>query len=477
MDKPTAIRDRDTEWKELSRVWRSPAPELVFVLGRRRVGKSFLLSRFARAVNGIYYQATKRTENEQLIRLSAVIGEHFRDPALRRGVPFPDWESLFRYVTERAEGEPFLLVLDEFPYLSSAAPALPSILQSLWDHDWPDTRLKVVLSGSHITAMRQMEHADQPLYGRRTSRIGIEPFDYVHTAEFVPAYTVHDRLRAYGIFGGVPGHLALLDPSEPLDANVARQVLNPSGRLLDEAQHMLDAFLSDAQVHYSVIEAIAGGERTWNGITRRVGRDGGSLSRAVQWLMEMGIIERVVPVTETEPRKSKRALYRITDPYVAFWHRFVSPMISAGMIALTPGERLWKKHVAPRLDDYMGSVFESVCRTFVRRGERLPFQPVRVGEWWDASSQNEIDVVALGADGEVLVGECKWGDVRSADLNKLRARADLLLRDLGGGPYTVHIALFSRGTVAPEIEREVRAGRVLHFPAEALYGEPVERAP
>ncbi|HEX8395585.1 MAG TPA: ATP-binding protein [Longimicrobium sp.] len=472
MEKPRAVRDRGKEWAELARVWKRPAPDLVFVLGRRRVGKSFLLARFAKAVNGIYYQATRRTEHEQLARLSSLIGEHFKDPALRHGGPFPDWEGLFRYVAERAGGEPLVLILDEFPYLSSAAPALPSIIQALWDHEWPETRIKLVLSGSHITAMKQLEAADQPLYGRRTARIDIEPFDFVHAAEFVPGYEPRDRLRAFGIFGGVPGHLALLDPEQPLAENVAQQMLGPSGRLLDEAQHMLDAFLSDAQVHYSVIEAIAGGERTWNGITKRVGRDGGSMSRTMQWLLDMRIVARVVPITETNAAKSKRALYRITDPYVGFWHRFVSPMISAGMVGLAPAERLWADRIEPRLDDYMGGIFESVCRTFVRRGQGLTFAPLRVGEWWDGTSQNEIDVVALGPEGQVLVGECKWGGVRLSDLARLRARANLLLADLGEGPHQVHFALFSGGDVSPEMAREVESGSVLHFSAQDLYAAP-----
>ncbi len=470
MKKPAAVRNREAEWEDLVRIWQTASPELVFILGRRRVGKSFLLARFARAAGGLYYQATRRTESEQLARLSSLVGEHFDDPALRHGGPFPDWESLFGYVAERAGNEPFLMVLDEFPYLSAAAPALPSILQSLWDHEWTEARLKLVLCGSHISAMKRLEDADQPLYGRRTARIDIEPFDPIHSAEFVPDYSIPDQLRAYGIFGGVPGHLALLDSREPLGENVARQMLRPAGRLLDEAQHMLDAFLADAQVHYSVIEAIAGGERTWNGITKRVGRSGGSLSRAMKWLIEMRLVQRVVPITEANPRTSKRALYRITDPYVAFWHRFVSPMTSAGMVGLAPGEQLWAEQILPRLDDYMGSVFESVCRDFVRRGKGLPFQPLRVGEWWDARSNHQIDVVALGADAQILVGECKWGNVRRSDLTRLRARAELLVQELKGRAHQVDSAIFSGGGVAPAVLREVEDGRVLHFPADALYG-------
>lgn len=145
-------------------------------------------------------------------------------------------------------------------------------------------------------------------------------------------------------------------------------------------------------------------------------------------------------------------------------------MISVGMIGPGPGERLWTEQVEPLLDDYMGGVFESVCRDFVRRGGGLPFQPIRVGEWWDAGSQNEIDVVALGAAKQLLAGECKWSNVGSSDLAKLRARTNLLLQTLEGGPHQVHLAIFSGGTIAPETE-EVQAGRVLRFPAESLYSE------
>jgi AAA+ ATPase superfamily predicted ATPase len=230
----------------------------------------------------------------------------------------------------------------------------------------------------------------------------------------------------------------------------------------------LDAFLSDAQVHYSIIEAIARGERTWQGVTKRVGRDGGSLSRAVHWLIGMRLLDRVVPITETNPDRSKRAIYRITDPYLAFWHRFVSPMLSAGMIGLTPPEELWEHRVAPRFDDHMGAVFEDACRSFVRRGRGLPFAPVRVGEWWDARSENEVDIVAVGAAGELLLAESKWGVPREADLARLEARADLLVRELSGVRW-VYFALFSGRGLHPDLVASVKAGRVLHFSLESLY--------
>ena len=466
--KPADVFDRDLDWSTLATLWGKRRPDLVFAVGRRRVGQSFLLSRFAREVGGIYYQATRRTEAEQLGSLSRVIGEHFGDAALRHGVVFPSWEDLFGYLTTRADGDPFLLVLEEFPYLAAAAPALPSIIQSLWDHQWSRTRMKLVLSGSYITAMNRLEEMDQPLYGRRTGKLMIKPFSFADAARFMPAYGVRDQLVGYGLFGHLPGHLALLEPDRPLRENVAEAMLTPTGRLVDEAEHMLDAFTGEAHVHYSIIEAIAAGEQTWSGITKRVGRSGGSLLRPLQWLEEMQVIARVVPATENTPRKSKRAIYRIVDPYVAFWHRSVARLVNSGSLGLVPPERLWDDVVAPDLDDYMGPVFEEVCRDFVRQTDRLPFSPLRVGEWWDATSQNQVDVVAVGARGELLVGECKWGRVTAAHLATLRGRAQMVAAELGK-VQRVHAALFTaRGEADDEVMREAAAGTVLLFTAEDL---------
>ena len=467
LGKGSEIIDREPEWARLKKAWESGRSELIFVLGRRRVGKSYLLARFARAADGIYYQATERTEAEQLASLTRIVAERFSDPALRQ-VDLPSWEALFSYLTERAGEEPFLLILDEFPYLESAAPALPSILQSWWDQQWQGVSAKVVLSGSHITAMRRMEAEDQPLYGRRTARLLINPFSYLDTGAFLPGYTARERLLAYGIFGGLGGHLGLLDPARTVGANVEAQILDSSGRLVDEAQHMLDAFLGEAEVHYSIVQAIANGDQTWSGITSRVGKQSGSLSRPARWLIDMQVIARVVPITEKQPDKSKRALYRITDPYVAFWHRFISALVSTGAIGLVEPKRLWQQ-IAPKLDDYMGPVFEEACRAFCWRPGSLPFEVIRVGEWWDSDSQNQIDVVALGGAGEVLFGECKWGTPDLSDLARLRQRAERLQPDLPN-VRQVQLALFCGAPLDdPQLLAMIEQENVLIFTLEDLF--------
>lgn len=467
--KPVEVYDRDTEWRALQALWQRPRPQLAFVLGRRRVGKSFVLSRFARAVGGIYYQATRRTESEQLGHLTRIIGEHFDDAALRQGVSFPSWERLLAYVAERAGDQPLLLVLDEFPYLAEAAPALPSILQRAWDHEWASSRLKVVLSGSFVTAMRALEAADQPLYGRRTAKLVFGPFSFADAAGFMPGLSAQEGLLVYALFGNLPGHLAVFDPERSVADNAADALLSPSGPLVDDAQHMLDGFLADGRTHYSILEAIASGDRTWSGITRRVGQRGGSLLRPLRWLEEMGLVRRVVPITAAAPQRSKRALYRIADPYLTFWHRTIAPLLHSGSVGLVEPGRLWEEVVSQQLTEHLGPVLEEACRQLASRGTQLPFAPLQVGEWWSPDAREQLDLVALGARGELLVGECKWGAVGRSDLVTLRRRAALVAGELSGA-RSVHLALFSALDRADETVRAAAtAGEVLYFTGGDLW--------
>lgn len=467
--KPTDLLDRENQWQGMERVWGRKRPELVFVVGRRRIGKSFFLARFANAVGGIYYQATRRTESEQRASLSRRFGEFFGDAALSGGAVLPSWEALFEYLTKRLDDQPFLLVLDEFPYLTSAVSSLTSIIQKFWDHDWQDTRIRLVLCGSYISAMKQLEQVDQPLYGRRTARFSFEPFACRNAARFVEQWSPRDKLLLYGMVGNLPGHLALVDPDLSLAENIAELMLEAGGRLVDEAQHMLDAFVPDAAVHYSIIEAIATGERTWSGITSRVGKSGGALSRPLRWLEEMQIIERVVPITEKKPKRSKRAVYRIIDPYLSFWHTLLAPLVRAGSIGLAQSDDLWREHIEPKLDDHMGTRFEQICREHVSSGRDIPFRPMRVGGWWDAHGQDEVDVVAIGPDDALLVGECKWGAVSGRHLQKLRERARRVAGELDS-VGEVHLALFSgRGEADDAVEAAAADGEVIMVGPDELF--------
>lgn len=470
LERPLFHRER--ELAELDRAWGSGRPELLLALGRRRAGKSFLLTRYLRSRKGFYYQATRSTSREQLRSLSEAVGGEYPESGLSYSAGLRSWDTFFEFVIKKAGQRPFLLVLDETSYLLEVVRGFGTILQKQWDHGLQGTQIKLVLSGSYISAMNRLTAADQPLYGRRTGKLHFAPFNYAHAAAFVPQYSPRDRLSAYGIFGGLPGQLALIDPRRSLADNVADHLLSPSGRLSDEGAHLFDAFLRDAGVHYSIVRAIAHGEHRWSKITSRVGKESASLSRPLEWLQGMEVVTRVIPVTDTPPGHPKRVAYRLADPYMAFWHRFVAALRATGAVDALPPRELWARHVEPHLPEYMGPVFENACRTFVSLGKhpRLPFLPDRVGEWWTDDGQDQIDVVALGPGGQVLLGECKWGQPSHQDLATLEHRRDRALSELSGTSHIV-LAIFTGADVLKDhvlLSRMKETGALL-FTLEDLY--------
>ncbi len=470
------VYNRIRELAELDRAWRSDRPELLIAAGRRRAGKSYLLSHFLQDRPGFYYQATRSTGREQLRTLGHIAAQRFPAAGLEFTNGFTDWDSVFRFLVRQADGKPFLLILDEVPYLLDAVRGFGSQLQRFWDHELRGTLIKVVLSGSYVSGMRRLTDIDQPLHGRKTGTLAFAPFSYRDAARFVPEWSSKDKLVAYAVFGGLPGQLALLNPSQSVAENVAQHLLNPAGRLSDEAEHLFDAFLKEAGVHYSIVRAIASGEHKWSKITNRVGKDSASLSRPLDWLQSMDVVARIIPVTDTPPGNPKKTLYRLTDPYLQFWHHFVAMIRASGADDLMEPKVLWERFVAPRLSDYMGSVFESVCRTFVGHSQHpmLPFRPVRVGEWWSDDSTDQVDLIAVGAEGEVLIGECKWGAFGVDDLATLERRRDLVVQKLSG-VNRVFLAAFSGQPITDAtVAIRVTRGALLHFSHDDLYdGENV----
>lgn len=148
--------------------------------------------------------------------------------------------------------------------------------------------------------------------------------------------------------------------------------------------------------------------------------------------------------------------------------------MATGEAALLDPEQLWAGRIAPSLNDYMGAPFEEICRSWIRRTSRIPFRPSRVGSWWDTDSRNEIDVAALGSEGDLLLGECKWGLVDDAALATLRTREALIRSELPKSFVVrrVHHVVFSgSGRWSAGVAREIEKGTLVGFTPDDLIGE------
>jgi AAA+ ATPase superfamily predicted ATPase len=422
--------NRSTELRRLREWWgESPNGRLALVWGRRRVGKTALLSAFAEGRRTVFHTGAGRPAGDELGVLSrtvqTVAAGGVRDFAAR---PFVDWDDALESLAMLAAQEPLLLVLDEFPELLRVSPELPGILRAFWDRARDRTQLRILLCGSAVRTMRAIQEERAPLYGRIDLSLPLHPFAPHESAAMLRELSPADRALVWGILGGIPLYLTWWDQERSVRQNLARLVCIPGGQLLDEGRLVLATEGGGGDLGRLVLRAIAAG-RTKHGEIEQAVR--AEPARTLERLIELRLVERVVPVTEVGSRTRRRS-YRIADNFLAFWLGIVEPYRAEierglGPSILTP--------MLARLDDHMGACWEEAFRSHLRRlaaEGALPDEIVRIGRFWSESPAVEIDAVALAGRREdaAVAGEAKWA--RRADggriVHELERKATALPR-------------------------------------------------
>jgi uncharacterized protein len=432
--------NRTQELGALADWWgeRGPGGRIALVWGRRRVGKTALLNAFADRHPAVFHTGAGRPAADELRLLSdasaSALAGAVRDPLVR---PFADWEDALETLAAAASERSLLLVLDEFPELLQVSPELPGVLRAFWDRARERTRLRILLCGSAVRVMRAIQEERQPLYGRIDLTLPVHPFEPHESAALLPALAPAMRALVWGMVGGVPLYLTWWDQRHGVRANLQRLVCRPGGHLLEEGRLVLATEGDTGELGQRVLRAIAAGRSKHHEIEQAIRAEP---TRTLERLVELRLIERLVPVTEAGTRTRRRS-YRIADNYLAFWLGLVEPYraeIERGLGAniLAP--------LLERLDQHMGARYEEAFRAHLRRlaaaGELGP-DIVRIGAYWSERPAVEIDAVALAGRREeaVLVGEAKWARTvdAAALVRELERKTDALPRVAGEVRYAI----------------------------------------
>ncbi|WP_262177554.1 ATP-binding protein [Haloarcula laminariae] len=429
--------DRADELDALDTAFESPGHDFHVVYGRRRVGKTELLKEFCDDRPHIYFLAAQEAEDRQREKFVEKVADYFDDRVPR----IDGWDEALDYLGDKLATERLVVVIDEFPYLVDENDSLPSYLQSFVDEQLQDTDSMLVLCGSSVSTMEsEVLGHESPLYGRRTRQIDVQPFSFQQARDVI-AYDIEDAIRSFAVTGGTPMYLTLFDYDRSLDENIRTQILSPTAVLYNEPEFLLRTELRKPARYMSILEAVATGHTTPNEIAGTTGIDSGPLSKYLQTLRRLRLIDRDVPVTASA-KQSKRSRYRVADEFLRFWFRFVEPNRSS--IEEAP-EIVYDGTIEPNLPDHVATTFEDICLEGVweaiRRSELGPY--AEVGRWW--YGEDEIDIVGLAPDDDrILLAECKWTTepVGHSLVSSLRDKAD---RVRWGSPTRdEEFALFSR---------------------------------
>ncbi|GEL94652.1 ArsR family transcriptional regulator [Cellulomonas composti] len=409
---------------------------MLAVRGRRQVGKSTVVERFVDAAETPYafvtgvYQAPAVKQLEDATRAMGESRHPVPDLELLTQTPATSWREWFSRLGLAARSGPVIAVLDEFPWLVGGDRTLEGELQAAWDRSLERLPVLLILVGSDVAMMDSLASHGRPLFGR-VSPLVIPALDPGEVADALPGRSAVEVFDASLVTGGYP-RLVLDLAASGLSADdyVRRALRDAYSPLVTTGRLTLDAEFPEPQTAYRVLSAIGSSDTANPGFTDVVGAiaDPGerqstqvAITRALATLTgTKAMIEKELPAWA--PPSSKLRRYRVTDPYLRFWFRYVERYIdpiSRGRadLAIDAFDRDWTS--------WRGQSIEPIVRHSL---QCLALHDPRLAgvetvlPWWNRSNV-EIDVVAATRAGTPLVGTIKWrtgGPVTSAEVNQLR---------------------------------------------------------
>lgn len=412
---------RDDEIAELRRI-REKSHEfskMTVVTGRRRVGKTELIKH---ALNDgtdkfVYLLITKQEEKP--------LCEGLQQEAVKAlGRPIPGvatkFSDLFRAIVEYSTEEPITLVIDEFQEFDKINSGVFGEVAGIWDEYHNRTKLNLVICGSVNRLMNKVFFSyGEPLYGRNTGRLHLEPFKVSVLKEifasFKPDYSNDDLLALWTLTGGVARYVALLMENGAFTRKaMERTVFGEITSFIDEGRIILaEEFGNDYMTYFSILSAIASGATTFGEITNAVGTDVGTYLANLE--KNYGLVVRKVPLFDKE--KSRNSTYSIDDCFFRFWFRFVFKC--QHLIELRRFEEL-RGLFERDYEVFSGFALELYFRRKIIEDSRC----TRIGGWWDRKGENEIDLVIEDEFANTLDFREIKRDGARISLGDLRAKAE-----------------------------------------------------
>ncbi|MDR0334948.1 MAG: ATP-binding protein [Methanomassiliicoccaceae archaeon] len=436
-------KGRTFELNSLEGLYHRDEFSFVIMYGRRRIGKTSIINEFINRGNkkAVRFTATEDANNVNLENFSQSVFSVF--PELSSLVSFRSWEAAWNFIVNQARGEKLIIYIDEYPYLAKAYPPISSQLQRFIDTVLEKTNMMLILCGSSMSFMEnQVLGNESPLYGRRTSQFKVMPLDYFDSAEFFGKASMEDKLLGYAVTNGIPKYLNVIAEERTVRKGIDKAFFTKGGYLYEEPYNLLKQELREPAMYNTIIAAIANGATKLNVIAAKVGEKDSKVATYIKSLLGLGILAREVPILSGSEKNAK---YSVKDSMYRFWYRFVPKavtQIDGGV------EDIYVTKVEPFISDFMGPVFEDVCKQYLLRlvrAKKAPFPLDNIGKWWGGNpvtrTETEIDIIATSTtERDIIVGECKWRN-KEADtdvLKELRGKAAMFAdRD-------IHHYIFSR---------------------------------
>lgn len=408
------IINRGPQIEALTRMSTGGGRHLALLYGRRRVGKTWLLTNLWSPKQAFYFTASATSpainRNVLISEAASWSGDELRPE------DHPTWRTVLRALFEMNPDSDLVVVLDEFQYLADDERGLREVtseLNAVWEGKLRRTGgLLVVLSGSAVRTLEALRQGGSPIYGRIDWADRLKPFDYWNAGQMVPAFSPTERIRTWAAFGGTPKYLADINDGDSLPDNIVRLLLSPSGSVRLQLETLLgqEEGLREPTRYRSILSAVGLKRRTLGEISATLGEELSTTIRAqVGTLVDLGFLEST---SDFDEPANRRLRYRISDPALRMYHGIVLPNESA--IAAAGAQAVWDRRLADQVfPTYVGQhAFEDVVgQAWLRLAPGLDLPAIEGWSRWAGKDRDrreiEIDLVARTLDGRMVTGSAK----------------------------------------------------------------------
>ncbi len=397
--------NRENELQLLEKEYKREGSAFTVIYGRRRVGKTALIYEYIKDKPSLFIYATEAAFAIQLENLKPQLLKLINKPYLK-DIKLERFSQLFELLNEYSFDKKLVLVIDEYQNLCKVDKSFSSSLQMIWDMQLKSKNIHLILSGSVISMMHsEILDYSAPLYGRRTSNIHLKPLLFKYIKEFLPSVSKEEQMRIFASFGTIPKYLELYEEDKTFLENVRDNILNKNSFLYSEGNFLLRQELGEVSTYFSILETISKGDTKVGNIASKLQVPSTHITRYLLKLIDLDILIKEVPVTETNPLKSKMGRYRFKDKFLQFWFFYVYK--NYNLLEINQVDAVLEEVEKNFNDRFVSFAFEDfVAEDILQHPSKyLDFVPKKVGRWWNKNE--EIDLIAMDETNICFI-ECKW---------------------------------------------------------------------
>ena len=411
--------NRKNELLTLEQEYQKRGSAFTVIYGRRRIGKTALIYEYVKDKPLLFIYATEANFLIQLENIKPQLLKLINKPYLK-DIKLESFTQLFELLNEYDFKQKLVLVIDEYQNLCKIDKAFSSELQRLWDMQLKHQNIHLILSGSVISMMHsEILDYSAPLYGRRTTNIHLKQLAFRYIREFLPSISREDEMNIFASFGTVPKYLELYDESRSFMENIRHNILNKNAFLYSEGNFLLKQELNDLSTYFSILETISKGSTKIGDIASRLQVPSTHITRYLAKLIDLDILVKEIPITESNPLKSKMGRYKFKDRFLNFWFYYVYK--NYNQLEINQIDSVVDEIEMNFNDRFVSFAFEDFVAEDIlyNPSKYIDFTPKKVGRWWNKNE--EIDLVAMD-ERHICFIECKWQN----SVNKERVMHQLI---------------------------------------------------